>query len=111
MSYDLPTECETYLHRVGRTARAGRGGTAISLVTQHDIEQLKAIEAFTGSVDLFRYNRTDGGTLAGVKLTEHANDEDDVLKNLHDATVAEKIAQQVPKLITDGACGNCAGRR
>lgn len=30
-----------------------------------------------------------------LKLTEHANDEDEVLKNLHDATVAEKIAQQV----------------
>lgn len=50
VSYDLPSAPEVYLHRVGRTARAGRGGTAITLVTDRDIEQLQAIEAFISAL-------------------------------------------------------------
>jgi len=36
INYDLPRTADTYLHRIGRTARAGRKGTAISLVEAHD---------------------------------------------------------------------------
>jgi ATP-dependent RNA helicase DDX49/DBP8 len=34
----MPEDVDTYVHRVGRTARAGRPGTAITFVGQHDIE-------------------------------------------------------------------------
>lgn len=37
-SFDLPTDSKTYIHRVGRTARAGKSGIAISMVTQYDVE-------------------------------------------------------------------------
>ncbi|XBS68827.1 ATP-dependent RNA helicase SrmB [Acerihabitans sp. KWT182] len=36
INFDLPTTADVYLHRIGRTARAGRKGTAISLVEAHD---------------------------------------------------------------------------
>ncbi|ORM67182.1 ATP-dependent RNA helicase SrmB [Pantoea rwandensis] len=36
INFDLPRTADTYLHRIGRTARAGRKGTAISLVEAHD---------------------------------------------------------------------------
>ena len=36
INYDLPRTADVYLHRIGRTARAGRKGTAISLVEAHD---------------------------------------------------------------------------
>ncbi len=36
INYDLPTTADVYLHRIGRTARAGRKGSAISLVEAHD---------------------------------------------------------------------------
>jgi ATP-dependent RNA helicase DDX49/DBP8 len=44
INYDLPRKTSTYVHRVGRTARAGRGGHAVSFVTQNDVELVHAIE-------------------------------------------------------------------
>jgi len=44
----LPQDSKTYIHRVGRTARAGKGGVAISFVTQYDIEIWLRIEAALG---------------------------------------------------------------
>ena len=48
VNYDLPDEPETYVHRIGRTARAGAGGEAISLVCAHDRQALREIERFIG---------------------------------------------------------------
>ena len=36
ISYDPPRHIKTYIHRIGRTARAGRPGTAITLLTQKE---------------------------------------------------------------------------
>jgi ATP-dependent RNA helicase DDX47/RRP3 len=47
-NYDLPGDDKTYIHRVGRTARAGRSGHAISLVTQYDFEVWQRIEKSLG---------------------------------------------------------------
>ena len=44
----MPRAPTDYVHRVGRTARAGRRGRAISLVTQHDVELVHAVEEHTG---------------------------------------------------------------
>lgn len=38
INFDMPEDVDTYVHRVGRTARAGRSGTAITFVGQYDIE-------------------------------------------------------------------------
>jgi superfamily II DNA/RNA helicase len=44
----LPEECEDYVHRIGRTGRAGLGGEAISLVSPQELELLAAIELLIG---------------------------------------------------------------
>lgn len=44
INYHLPEQVENYLHRVGRTARAGRPGTVINLVTERDRPLLKKLE-------------------------------------------------------------------
>lgn len=48
VNMDLPTVMADYVHRVGRTARAGRAGSSISLVTQYDVDVVHGIEEFTG---------------------------------------------------------------
>ncbi|XP_061356438.1 DEAD-box ATP-dependent RNA helicase 36-like [Gastrolobium bilobum] len=45
INFDVPRFPRDYIHRVGRTARAGRGGLALSLVTQNDIDLVREIEA------------------------------------------------------------------
>ena len=44
INWDLPNEPEEYTHRVGRTARAGKGGIAISLITEKDEQRILRIE-------------------------------------------------------------------
>lgn len=44
LNYDLPPNSKDYIHRVGRTARAGRTGMSVSLVTQYDVENFQRIE-------------------------------------------------------------------
>lgn len=46
INYDVPHDEEDYVHRIGRTARAGRGGKAITLVSEKDQPQFKQIERF-----------------------------------------------------------------
>jgi len=49
INYELPNEPESYVHRIGRTARAGAGGTAISFCDPSERSYLKAIEGLTRS--------------------------------------------------------------
>ena len=48
MNFDIPTDSKTYIHRVGRTARAGKSGVAISYLTQYDLEVWQRIELALG---------------------------------------------------------------
>ena len=48
LNYDVPTRSKDYIHRVGRTARAGRYGKAITFVTQYDVELYQRIEELIG---------------------------------------------------------------
>jgi ATP-dependent RNA helicase RhlB len=48
INYDLPQDREDYLHRIGRTARAGKEGIAISLACEDDVYSLEGIESFIG---------------------------------------------------------------
>ncbi|ARU64505.1 ATP-dependent RNA helicase SrmB [Histophilus somni] len=50
MNFDLPYNADTYLHRVGRTARAGKKGTAVSFVEAHDYKLLGKIKRYTGEL-------------------------------------------------------------
>ena len=49
INYDVPHDAEDYVHRIGRTARAARTGTAITFVSEDDAHYFLQIEKFLGS--------------------------------------------------------------
>ncbi|HDN04850.1 MAG TPA: DEAD/DEAH box helicase [Chloroflexi bacterium] len=50
VNYDTPTDPEAYVHRIGRTGRAGKDGIAISLLTPKDKRYLSRIEGYSKSI-------------------------------------------------------------
>ena len=48
INFDVPHDAEDYVHRIGRTARAGAGGSAITLVSEKDQPKFMEIERFLG---------------------------------------------------------------
>lgn len=81
INYELPADATDYIHRVGRTARAGRGGLSLSLVTQHDINLLLNIE-----------------TKMKKKMHELPVEENEVLEILNEVSLAQRVANMVCSL-------------
>jgi superfamily II DNA/RNA helicase len=48
INYDLPKNAEDYVHRIGRTGRAGASGIAISFASSREVDSLRSIERFIG---------------------------------------------------------------
>lgn len=48
INHNVPSNPKEYVHRVGRTARAGRGGFSVTLITPNDIKLLHAVEGRIG---------------------------------------------------------------
>ena len=59
INYDLPTNRENYIHRIGRGGRFGRKGVAINFVTTEDVRMLRDIERKWG-IDLENERGNDG---------------------------------------------------
>ena len=60
INYDIPTDTESYVHRIGRTGRAGRSGDAILFVSPRERYLLRAIERATNQrIDLMELPSTD----------------------------------------------------
>uniref|UniRef100_A0A7S2WFL4 ATP-dependent RNA helicase n=1 Tax=Mucochytrium quahogii TaxID=96639 RepID=A0A7S2WFL4_9STRA len=78
VNYDVPRTIEDYVHRVGRTARAGNVGCAVTFITQYDVSLVKAIEAETGNK---------------LKLLPGVDEENDVLVLMTRVTNATRTAR------------------
>jgi superfamily II DNA/RNA helicase len=65
-NFDVPHHADDYVHRIGRTARAGRTGTAISIVTPLDTKSVIAIEKLIG----LTIPRVEGQPAAGTDATD-----------------------------------------
>jgi len=50
INYDMPRSADVYVHRIGRTARGGKKGTAVSIIEAHDIDILAKVERYTDQV-------------------------------------------------------------
>lgn len=76
INFDIPTHSKDYIHRVGRTARAGRSGRAITFVTQYDVELYQRIEQ-----------------LIGKKLPLYPTVEEEVMLLMERVTEAQRFAK------------------
>jgi ATP-independent RNA helicase DbpA len=56
VNYDMPSDADTYVHRIGRTGRAGRDGLAISLCTPRELPRAAVIEERLGAPLLWDRN-------------------------------------------------------
>ncbi|WP_298407045.1 DEAD/DEAH box helicase [uncultured Chloroflexus sp.] len=68
INYDVPTDPESYVHRIGRTGRAGRDGVAITFITPRERRMLQTIERVTRT----RIERRAMPTLADVAARRRA---------------------------------------
>ncbi|KAJ0040740.1 hypothetical protein Pint_28549 [Pistacia integerrima] len=80
INYDIPRYPRDYVHRVGRNARAGRGGLAVSFVTQNDVNLVHEIEA-----------------VIGKQLEEFECKEKDVLSDITKVYKARRVATMKSK--------------
>ncbi|RLU23829.1 hypothetical protein DMN91_004037 [Ooceraea biroi] len=76
INHVIPNVPKEYIHRVGRTARAGRNGMAISLITPNDLKLLQAIE-----------------DVIGTKLTQYKIDDKEIVTILTQISVTKRKAE------------------
>ncbi|MDR2069103.1 MAG: DEAD/DEAH box helicase, partial [Spirochaetaceae bacterium] len=84
VNYDLPAEAENYVHRIGRTARAGKTGKAITLVSEQDVYELPAIERYIGKKlpseiareDLYGQDKSQGMRIRTDSYDDRYDDRD-----------------------------------
>lgn len=87
INWDCPRRSDDYIHRVGRTARAGRGGVAVTIVTERDVELVQVIEK-----DI------------GVELVEMELPEETVLEKMNAVSLARRMATMVSRAFLSPAC-------
>ncbi|KAI8373714.1 P-loop containing nucleoside triphosphate hydrolase protein [Blakeslea trispora] len=75
LNYDIPRDPTDYIHRVGRTARAGKDGKAISIIAEKDIQLLQNIESHINK-----------------KMESYDVNENAVLEKLTEVTAAKRTA-------------------
>ena len=78
INWDCPRRSDDYIHRVGRTARAGRGGVAVTIITERDVELVQVIEK-----DI------------GTELVEMELSEEVVLEKMNAVSLARRMATMV----------------
>ncbi len=81
INYDLPQCPEDYIHRIGRTARAGASGSALCIISPTDMRLWKAIQQLLDPAkpvpDSPRYEGNRGGSSSGRKSYGRGNDRND----------------------------------
>ena len=86
VNFEIPADPADYVHRIGRTARAGRGGLALSIICERDIEVVLNIESKTSNNRFY----------IDKKLTEFEKlSEDKVLEIFSKVSLAKRVASMV----------------
>ena len=97
---NVPASPKDYIHRVGRTARAGRGGMALTLMTQYDIERVRRVEDHINT-KLTEFEISENKVLSLLKGVLVARRESEL--RVRDSRIVEKrMIHKRKKLILEG---------
>lgn len=97
INYDFPQDDEYYVHRIGRTARAGREGRAFSFIVGRDKYKLKDIQRYTNS----KITRMDLPTLKDIEDLSSANALERIKEEINKEELG-KYSKMVDILIEEG---------
>ena len=97
-NYDLPQQAEYYVHRIGRTARAGKKGASFTFVTSRDFPKFKEIEKYAN----IKMEKMKLPTKSDVEKESLDNLFDKVNKNIIRAEDQENYAEVLNKLLAEG---------
>ena len=109
VNYDIPIHSKDYVHRVGRTARAGKKGIALNLVTQYDVEVFQRIEQLVRvKMDKYPNVETDNvmemvervikaDRVAHMQIKEH---KDEIKTKIKELSMKRKRNGRMPRLQT-----------
>ena len=98
INFDLPNEAENYVHRIGRTARAGKSGKAYTFCSEQDVYSLPAIERYieksipaeTADSSLFVEDKSEGIYIHTDSYHEDYKDKSEYGKKKQEAYLARK---------------------
>ena len=97
-NYDLPQQAEYYVHRIGRTARAGKKGASFTFVTSRDFPKFKEIEKYAN----IKMEKMKLPTKSDVEKESLDNLFDKVNKNIIRAEDQENYTEVLNKLLAEG---------
>ncbi|KXB72189.1 DEAD/DEAH box helicase [Peptoniphilus sp. DNF00840] len=97
-NYDLPQQAEYYVHRIGRTARAGKKGASFTFVTSKDYPKFREIEKYAN----IKMEKIKLPTKADVERESLDNLFDKVKKNIIRAEDQENYTEVLNKLLAEG---------
>jgi ATP-dependent RNA helicase DeaD len=86
-NYHIPFDPESYVHRIGRTGRAGREGVAVSLVTPHEFKQLLRIQKEVGS------------SLINKEIPTSSEVKNEKQKSLLESVLAQEVSAEAVELV------------
>ena len=119
INYDLPDDPEVYIHRIGRTARAGRRGTAWTFVTPEEGQQLTEIEKLAGvMIEQMKYPDFKPGPVPKDILHEREREQNRLEKRKADtqgvndaATLTDLSEEQKSAMFPNGVVPKGAPKR
>ena len=97
VNYDIPTDTESYVHRIGRTSRAGRTGDAISFITPRERYLLKHIEKATKQP----LTQMQLPTAEDVNTTRLARFDDQITEALADTATIDRFRDVVAHYVRE----------
>lgn len=95
-NYDLPRDDEDYVHRIGRTARAGESGTAFTFVTRNQVQSIRRIERANGVL----INKKEVPTVEELE-SARVNTHETKIKNLINCDDLTDYINKIQAMVSD----------